>query len=274
MRLITKDPLPRLKAFVKQMWIIEENGSLNVNVKSFPVGYAFINSIDGDRFKVRRDNHSEEYYSYMAGPNSSHFNLEMDFVNRALTIQLQPYALPSLFGIPASEFYNQVLLLSAFDHRFSQQLEELITSDLTSAEVLDSVCNILMEKLECQTSDARVAAARTLILRNKGKMPISILSDELNLSQRRLQQLFQHYFGMTAKSYARVVKMQHHTFQWLHGESLDTIIPDGYYDQSHFIHELRRQTGMLPGEFFEYINNERAKPAYIHSNLYYQPHLT
>ena len=252
------------------MWVIEENGSLNLNVKSFPIGYSFINVIDGNKFKVIQNNQQEEYRSYLAGPKSSHFSLEMSFIKRALTIQLQPYAVPILFSIPANEFYDQVLPIADFDNILSEQLERLITSDLPSEQVLKDVSEIFTELARSTKDiDSRVSAALSLLLRSNGNLSISTLADEVNLSHRRLQQLFKHYYGMPAKSYARIIKMQYHTYQWLNGTDLDMVIPDGYYDQSHFIHELKKQTGMLPNDFFNYVTDERNKPAYVNSNLYH-----
>lgn len=273
MRIITNEPLNRLKPFIKQMWVIEEGGRSDVVVKSFPVGYSFINVIDGNPFTIEQGDVSTEHKSYLAGPKSSHFNLKMSHIKRALTIQLQPYAVPSLLSIPSNEFYGQVLPVRDFNPPLAERLEELVASDLTSENVLESTRSLFIDQLDDHQLDLRLPEALSLIMRSKGNMPIVEVAHALNLSPRRLQQLFQYYFGMTAKSYSRVAKMQYHTFEWLKGQSLDTAIPDGYYDQSHFIHELKKQTGMLPKTFYSYINDDRTKQAYINSNLYYTPPL-
>lgn len=251
------------------MWIIEENGSLDIQVRSFPVGYSFINVIDGNQFEIIQRNRSTNGRSYLSGPRDSPFTLQMTYIKRALMIQLQPYAIPILFSIPASEFYDYVLPLTDFDLSLAKNLESLICSDLNSEQVLERTSEIFVNKINDQHNDARIPAALTFLLQTKGQIPIAQLAYEVNVSQRRLQQIFQQYFGLTAKSYARIIKMQYHTYQWLHGTDLDVIIPDGYYDQSHFIHDLKRQTGMLPGKFFDYITDDRNKLAYLTSNIYH-----
>jgi hypothetical protein len=136
MRIITYNPSERLKSIVKQMWIIEENGSLDISVKSFPIGYSFINVFDGNKFKIMQGSISTEVSIYLARPKSFYFTLKMTYINRALTIQLQPYAIPLLFSIPAGEFFDHILPLANFDRALSTQLEGLVCSDLSSDQVL------------------------------------------------------------------------------------------------------------------------------------------
>ena len=250
------------------MWIIEEAIGFDISIKSFPVGYSFINVIDGNPFNIIEKERNSTYKSYLAGPRSSFYDLNMSFIKRALTIQLQPFALPYFFSVPASEFTEQVVHLSDFMPDFADQLESLVCSEQPSVKVLKKVENLLKKKIEYSSIDKRIPYSLDLLLKAGGDIRINQLSYKLNLSQRRLQQLFQQYYGITAKRYSRIIRMQHHTFKLLNGQNLDAIIPDGYFDQSHFIHELRSQTGMLPKEFYNYISHKNHREAYLNSNLF------
>ena len=270
MKVITHTPSKLLKQFVKQIWIVEENGALNIDLKSFPVGYSFINVIDGNPFSIINKGNKYQTKSYLAGPKTTFFRLQMSYIRRAITIQLKPYSLPYLFNIPASEFYDEIVSLDDFAPKLASAIEELIASDLTSIDVCKRIEDVLLLNLNQEKEDNRVSNALGLIVQSGGNINISDLSDKVNISQRRLQQLFQYNFGLSAKSYSRIVKMQYHTFQILKGKDLDEIIPDGYYDQSHYIHELKKQTGLLPNDFHDYINHETNKMAYLTSNLYFK----
>lgn len=270
MQVITHNPTKPLNQYVKHMWIVEENGAFNIDLKSFPIGYSYISIIDGSPFTIINRGNEYNTKSYIAGPKRAFFNLNMSYVRRALTIQLQPYAIPYLFGIPASDFLEEIVSLNDVKPRLAALLEELIASQLPSNEVLQKVENLLLLDYNQEIVEDRMLNALYLLLNTGGNMKIKELSNHVNISQRRLQQLFQHNFGMSAKSYSRIVKMQYHTFQILNGKDLDAIIPDGYYDQSHFIHELKKQTGFLPNDFYDYINHETNKMAYLTSNLYFK----
>ena len=94
MKIVTAEITHRLRPFIKHMWIVEEGGALDISIKSFPVGYAFINVIDGNPFRIAEKDISTTYKSYLAGPRASFYDLDMAFIKRALTIQLQPFSLP------------------------------------------------------------------------------------------------------------------------------------------------------------------------------------
>ena len=269
MKVITHNPTEQLKQFVKQIWIIEEDGAFNIDLKSFPIGYSFINVIDGDPFTIINKGNEYQTKSYLAGPKMVYFNLQMSYIRRALTIQLQPYSVPYLFDIPASDFLDEIVYLDDFAPNLASAFEELIASDLTSIEVLKQIEDILLLNLNQEKVDDRVLNALGLLVKLGGNIKITDLSEKVNISQRRLQQLFQYNFGLSAKSYSKIVKMQYHTFQILNGKELNAIVPDGYFDQSHFIHELKKQTGLLPNDFYDYINHETNKMAYLTSNLYF-----
>lgn len=254
------------------MSIIEEDRGIDIAVDAFPTGYAFINVIRGSSFRViKKDATALETHSYLAGPGVSPFSLKMKHIQRALTIQLQPFALPFLFDMPASDFTHGQLSLGDVHQKMSERLEALVQSDMDAPDVLTACEQVLLDYTPQLPTEPRVFHGLEQILKHQGRQSIKLLSEDLNLSQRRLQQLFRHFFGLSPKALSRIVKMQYHSFQVLNGFSMEQIVPDGYFDQSHFIHELKKQTGRLPLEYAQYINAPERKAAYYTSNLYFRP---
>ena len=274
MNLITHKPGIELHQIIQKMWMIEETPDEKVSVKAFPTGYAFINIIQGEEFCLSaKGKPILKTRCYIAGQSYSPFNLKMASAKRAITIQLQPYALPALFGIPANEFLDHQLDLHQVRPELAERLEDLINQDKPGKKVLESVEDTFNQYVKNTSLDPRVLYGLNLILREKGALGMPGLYDALNVSQRRGQQLFKHYLGMSAKSFCQVIKMQFHTFELLTGKQAELRVPDDYYDQSHYIHEVKKQTGMLPTEYQQYINDPRKKAAYLSSNLYFQPGL-
>lgn len=273
MKLTPYQPQSHLNSLIRNMWMIEEDQGIDIAVDAFPTGYAFINVIQGASFRVLQNGVSLETYSYLAGPGTTHFSLEMKHIQRALTIQLQPFALPFIFNRTASAFSKEQLALSDVHTEMAARLEALVRGDLSAEQVLRGSERVLLDYSRQLPIDPRVHYGLDQILKNKGQQPIKLLSADLNLSQRRLQQLFNLYFGLSPKALSRIAKMQFHSFQLLNGLSLNQIVPDGYFDQSHFIHELKKQTGLLPSEYEEYISAPERKAAYYTSNLYFRPEL-
>lgn len=268
MVLFTHHPESPLSSIVRRMWILEEDHPFEVQVHSFPVGYPFINVLSESKFSIEFPRQKLVTSSYLAGSNQVPFQLRMPVVKRALTIQLQPFAIPGLWRTAAADLRDQVVPLADLDDELANRLEELLMLEKQPDIVLRKTATILENRVTDGGIDPRVVGALDHILQNRGQGSISSLAGQVNLSQRRLQQLFRDYFGLSAKSYSRVVRLQHHTYELLTGRSIDTIVPDGYYDQSHFLHDLKRQTGLLPDAYVDVLNDPAHKPAYLSSNLF------
>lgn len=269
MNLITHQPSQGLQHIIRKMWMIEEAHHGKVSVTAFPTGYAFINIIQGEEFKLSaKGKPMLKTRCYIAGHCYSPFELSMAKAKKTITIQLRPFALPALLGMPSSELFEHQLDLHQVHPEMAERLETAINEDSLATNVLTTVDRILSHYVKKQPIDPRVIFGLKLILREKGSLTIPELHDALNISQRRGQQLFKQYLGMPAKSFCQIIKMQFHTFELLVGNQSDLSIPDEYYDQSHYIHEVKKQTGMLPGEYMRYINDPRKKAAYLSSNLY------
>lgn len=251
------------------MWIIEENAGLNVHVKSFPVGYAFINVISGENFQINQSGKGSIHtQSYVTGQAVKPFNLSMRFIKRSLVINLRPYSFFSFFGIPLSELQGNVYCLKEIAPLLGSKLEELIESSLTSKLVLESVDQLFKEHLKKVNLDPRLVYAVNQIKILEGKVQIKQLSETANLSQRRLQQLFKDHMGVTAKTYCRIMRLQSLSFEVLKDAKLDYLIPDNYFDQAHFIHDIKSQTRMTPTKYVEYITAPERHMAYMNSNPY------
>ncbi len=243
---------------------------MDVSVKSFPVGYPFINVISGHDFEIAASTSFFKTQSYIVGQAVNHWDLKMSFVKRALVIQVQPKAIPLLFKMPASDLSRSVFPLSDVQPKLTGVLEDFVNSPVSSIGVLKKLEAYFSKSLILEEIDPRLTYALDLIVAQGGQIRIPQLCEAVNLSQRRVQQLFNHYFGVSAKNYSRIIRLQHFTYSVLSGANFERLIPDGYYDQAHFIHDVKEQTGMSPLEYLHYISDPIRKPAYIQSNIYFQ----
>lgn len=78
---------------------------------------------------------------------------------------------------------------------------------------------------------------------------IAAIADRLGFSARQVERIVGRHAGMTPKVFRRVSRM-HHVMRDLFVSGridyLDTALSRGYYDQSHFVHEVRELTGKAP----------------------------
>ena len=268
MRIITLEPSPILTYLVKSMWIVEEQEGQDIHIRSFPTGFPYLNVIQGNPFIIEGDKELLTTDCYLSGMAYHPFELRMHHIRRALTVQLHPQSLFALFKISAAELSEKRMPIHQLSATLHNQLVELINSTSSSEAVLKKVSQVLAGFLTEPFPDLRVSHAIKEIIQSKGAISVPDLARDVNVSTRRLQQLFKLQVGLSPKRYSKVIRLQYHTYKLLVDTPLQSIVPDGYYDQSHFIHDIKSQTGMLPKDFTTYIRAPERKPAYYSSNLY------
>lgn len=97
---------------------------------------------------------------------------------------------------------------------------------------------------------ALVFEAVRRIAKGGGLLSTRELSTSLGVGERRLQQLFHAYVGLSPKAFSRLARFRavfrrcvEPTQSWV-----DIALAAGFYDQSHLVNELRVFTGFTPGE--------------------------
>ncbi|MFN3305466.1 MAG: helix-turn-helix domain-containing protein, partial [Roseateles sp.] len=85
-----------------------------------------------------------------------------------------------------------------------------------------------------------------------GGLPVRALADELQLSERRLQQLFAAQLGLTPSAWRRLQRL-HGTLRLLRTAETqpwaELALCAGYCDQSHLVNEFRTLCGLTPQQF-------------------------
>ncbi|WP_203256596.1 helix-turn-helix domain-containing protein [Hyunsoonleella ulvae] len=82
---------------------------------------------------------------------------------------------------------------------------------------------------------------------------IETISKKANLSLRQFERGFKKQFGITAKEFQKITRFQNVIKQLLldkNPDYLNTVLENGYFDQSHFIREFKSLTQQTPSEYF------------------------
>lgn len=83
-----------------------------------------------------------------------------------------------------------------------------------------------------------------------GNVRLEALAGELGIGMRQCERKFHEATGLAPKRFHRIARVHHTVRRLMLGQRhdyLDTVLEQGYYDQSHFIHECRALTGLTPG---------------------------
>ena len=167
----------------------------------------------------------------------------------AIGVIVRPEAAHRLLAMPQDELSNRTFdgeeLFGPIARAWS---ERLMDAPDTAARVA-IVQAIVLEMLAAQPRyDADVARAVRRLRSTRGTIQIERLARDLQWSRRRLERRFLNRVGVTPKNLASVLRF-HDAYKRLRS------LPDGrygvvaldrYYDQSHFIRDFKRFTGVTP----------------------------
>jgi AraC-like DNA-binding protein len=168
-----------------------------------------------------------------------------------IVIQLEPYGFHSLVGLPMKHYKNSFLKLDDFFtlselDKLYNQLYETKNSSLRVKLLED----FLLTHLQQEQVDGRVLFATRQIHRNPNTQLDEIIK-YLNISARRLRDLFSTHLGISPKHYSRLSRFNHVTARVTNNKSslTEIALATGYFDQAHFIREFREFGGLSPNQF-------------------------
>ena len=165
---------------------------------------------------------------------------------------LYPFAVPLLFNIPSSKTSNLALDYDTFLGNSGRLLEEQIMLAPNNQQRANILSAYLIKLLRGSASrDDRVITSIRQVIHANQNQTVAQLADTYNLSVRQFDRRFKEYAGFSPKTYLRVVRLHNAIQQYDSSKTLTQIALDcGYYDQSHFIHDVKAFTGYHPGFYF------------------------
>jgi AraC-like DNA-binding protein len=168
-------------------------------------------------------------------------------------VYLYPYAIPILFGMPATELSNHLPDLVTLFGNEGSALEETMMLAANNNERVKIITEFLEERLRKNENRQHcVSASIRFIIQCKGLVKIEKVADQHFISQRQFERKFREFSGLTPKLFSRIVRFHAACQQYGNNhKSLTELAYDcGYYDQSHFIHDFKEFSGHHPRHYF------------------------
>lgn len=176
---------------------------------------------------------------------------------KILGAHVRPFALAYFTQKPIHSMpwlINSEELFGGIARKFLRKVEECNNTEQMFNEV-ESVFldNILIRDLSLITK------AIELIECTSGDIEVSELSRQLGVSDRTIRNHFYDHIGCSPKEYLRIVKLKQIAIQLMHSkDSLTHIAYDNnYFDQAHFIREVKNITGQSPSQLKKEMPNFR-----------------
>lgn len=165
------------------------------------------------------------------------------------TIQmiLKPHALQSLLGINAAVLTNAVVDLTEFS---AGDLNSRLIEAATVQDSVQLMTRFLLSRLEhYPPRDRLIEQSLHLIHRSAASITVRELLDRLHLSERQFEKRFSQAVGVSPHFYIRI-KRFNEAIRLMKTQRFATLTDVAhqlnFYDQSHFIRDIRAFSGITP----------------------------
>ncbi len=251
-------PISPLRPFLKNIWIIEHDGRDLHNEKMTPFGCMDLVFIHKNRIQVEASDSGlfGEDQVLVSGQITQPYHMKFEGETTIVGFGFYPHTAHLMLGLSAHHMTDRIVRLEEV-LRIAKSLEESLATITTLEEKIQEAQNFILEQIDthyCTNSRARyLTFSLRKIVASKGTIDIGQLAKELNCSTRYIQNLFKEYVGISPRLYGKVIKfmrtLDHKLEQ--HENFTDLGLKMGYFDQSHFIRDFKRFTGLTPTSFFK-----------------------
>ena len=245
-----------LREYVRYGWIMtcDEKEAQKVPDLLIPDGYAEIIFVFHGKYEKRSVNSPNDIHtvskSCIVGLQTHSQLVRKMGASRLLGIKLTPVGFQKICTGLVKGSKNKNI---PFTHSGPQWLFDL-ERRLTKLEGHDTIRSLLnkemMSRLSVHREDPNLELAGEMmqdILRAKGNIRVGELARSYGKSIRQIQRYFKEFFDISPKSFIQIIR-----FKFLYKESiLEQIHPEdyldyGYFDQTHFIKDFRKNLGVTP----------------------------
>ena len=250
------EPIKILSKYIKNYFIVEIDNPIDFlpNERVHPCGYATMVFHYGSPSKFQKKNSSKyiEPNLVICGQQTNYYDLSLSGNTGMILIVFRPHGVKSFFNFPITELLNENLSLQDLINNEAVELEDKLLNSPNNKQRIAHLENFLTGRLIYNNGFERVEHAIKMIENSKGQIQAQNIAYEVCLGIKQFERTFSKYVGINPKKFASIVRFQN-VIQMNSKDkrSLSQIAVDnGYYDQSHFIHDFKSLTGLTPKVFF------------------------
>lgn len=243
-------PSPRLAPFVRAFEVIETQDEMTHTLlpgTGLSVGFrygGYARLLEGDASLPVPD-------SVISGLRATARRMNTSAGGGMVLAKFHEGGAAQFFDVPLHELFGSTLALEQLvPHADVDRVSSRIAVEKEDAQRIAAFETFLLARLRPAAPDALVLAAVRAVHATFGAVRIGALASQLHISQDALEKRFRRVVGTSPKRLASIVRIRHALQAYRPGMSLSLLsLEAGYYDQSHFIRELRAITGEAPQRF-------------------------
>ncbi len=236
------EPDLRLKDYIKSYWYFNIRTSIQKPFDILPDGYF-------DLLVVIKENRIVS--TRLTGIWSKSISISYSENTEVFGIRFKPISIGGLFKFNIKESLDDSQNVTLQDFDLNEQI--LIDSLNGFPEFLVNYLDKqFLQLIPNNKTDKRLNKCFELIDTSIGNITVDEISKTIGLSSRQLHRLVNNMIGIGIKDYSKIVRFKK-SLRDVKNNKSDYF---HYYDQSHYIREIKQFTGMTP-EKLDLKNNDR-----------------
>lgn len=244
-------PCRRLQPFIRYYWILRTNEKQDI--LTFPIGCPQLIFHRLTRFYIPELKIEQARFS-ISGQVNFPARVQSSGDVETIVVVFHPHAIGTMFNIPASSFYNQEIDGYSLGDKSLNILAEKVLNAVDSTEAIKLIEQWLLLRLtESGIYNFNRVGVSLKHLFFDNAISVERMAQLACLSRKQFERVFLNAVGMKPKEYSNVVRFQKSLWLMQNGnrDFADIAYSCGYADQSHFIRECRRYSGVTPAELLK-----------------------
>lgn len=195
--------------------------------------------------------------AFVAGPSHRPFDVEHVRPTRLLGATMSPEAAATFLGAGIGPIGPGWRALESLLGPIAIRIVEQIVAFENIQAKIAALETILLARIG--VADRRVSRAIGEVRRSGGRIGVAALSRSSGSSQRNLTRLFDQWVGLPPKTFARIARVQEvmRRMRKSPQQSLKALAAElGFADQAHMSREVKRITGVQPGQMAKSFKRE------------------
>ena len=210
----------------------------------------------GNPFAVCQPDHSavSQPRSIISGLSNTYADVITQGPSGVIFVEFEPAGACRFFRFPLVELENKSIDLADIFNREMKVVEDKLSCAATVEAKIEVIELFLLNQfvLIPAHDEALINKGLRIIEREKGQLTAAGLAGELCVSSRTLERKFALYIGMSPGHYCKLFRFRKILGGFGARKNINLTeyaCRNGYFDQSHFIHDFKMYSGYTPREF-------------------------